>query len=84
MAVTAHPGLVIIGKALHPVCIGAQFRHVCRHPWRLVQPGIAFPPGQIEDHERGPGPVDQLGFHLFQPDLGGLGLQNLVGHPGAQ
>ena len=49
-----------------------------------VQPGIAFPPGQIEHHCRGAGAVDNLGLHLFQPDLGGLGLQNLIRHPGTQ
>ena len=49
-----------------------------------VQPGIAFPPGQIEHHCRGAGPVDDLRLHFLQPDLGGLGFQNLVGHSGAQ
>ena len=28
--------------------------------------------------------VNHLGLRIFQPDLGGLGLQNLVRHPGAQ
>jgi hypothetical protein len=27
--------------------------------------------------------VNHLGLRFFQPDLGGLGLQNLIRHPGA-
>ncbi len=37
---------------------------------------------QIENHRRRAGPVDDLGLHFLQPDLGGLGLQYLVRHPG--
>ena len=65
-------------------CLRPSGGHVGRHPRRPVQLGIALAPGQIEHHLRGPGTVDHLGPHLFQPDLGGLGFQNLVVHPGTQ
>jgi hypothetical protein len=66
----------------HGMRLGPEFGgDVGRDLRRPVQPGIAFTLGEVKDHRRRPGAINDLTLHLLQTHPGGPGLHYLVRHP---